>query len=219
MKKYLSLLALLFAATIVFAQQGKKTTEKEKPPTQKEMDEMMKEMQKAMDEMSPEDKKAMDSMGIKMPDTKQMKKNVAGISDQQLAEAWEDENRLVPKRDATRIASIPKNITSDRLPAFLTALRKEIMPLLDADAATDADKLYSYLMEKTVKKEDMGNVAAYLWTLGKAQLAIHLVSRVCVEAPTLNNLNNYASMLSMLGAGHLAIPILENINKQIPKMQ
>src|SRR5436190_2853526 len=217
MKKYLSLLALLFAATIVFAQQGKKTTEKEKPPTQKEMDEMMKEMQKAMNEMSPEDKKAMDSMGIKMPDTKQMKKNVVGISDQQLAEAWEDENRIVPKRDATRIASIPKNITSDRLPAFLTALRKEIMPLLDADAATDADKLYSYLMEKTVKKEDMSNVAAYLWTLGKAQLAIHLVSRVCVEAPTINNLNNYASMLSMLGAGHLAIPILENINKRIPK--
>ena len=96
MKKYLSLLTLLFMATIVFAQPGKKTTEKEKPPTQKEMDEMMKEMQKAMDDMNPEDKKAMDSMGIKMPDAKQMKKNVAGISDKQLAEAWEDENRIVP---------------------------------------------------------------------------------------------------------------------------
>jgi nitrate reductase cytochrome c-type subunit len=55
MKKYLLMLVILFSATIVFAQAGKKTTVKEKPPTQKEMDEMMKEMQKAMDEMDPED--------------------------------------------------------------------------------------------------------------------------------------------------------------------
>ena len=76
MKKYFFTLAILFAATIVLAQPGKKPAAKEKPPTQKEMDEMMKEMQKAMDEMSPEDKKAMDSMGVKMPDTKNIKKSL-----------------------------------------------------------------------------------------------------------------------------------------------
>ena len=217
MKKYFIVVVMLLAAIIVVAQAKAKQKEKDKAPTQKEMADMMKEMQEAMDEISPDDKKVMDSMGIKMPDFNQTKKKVAGISDKQLAEAWEDENRVVPKRDATRIASIPKKITSDRLPAFLTALRKEVTPLLDADAAAAADKLYSYLQEKSVKKEDMGNVAAYLWTLGKAQLAIHLVSRVCVEAPTINNLSNYASMLSMLGAEHLVIPVLENINKQIPK--
>jgi tetratricopeptide (TPR) repeat protein len=217
MKKYFLVFSMLLATAATFAQTGKKAPAKEKPPTQKEMADMMKEMQAAMDDISPEDKKMMDSLGFKMPDFNQSKKNVAGISDKRLAEAWEDENRVVPKLDAAKIASIPKKITSERLPAFLTALRKEITPLLDADAATAGDKLYSYLMEKSVKKEDMGNVATYLWSMGKAQLAIHLLSRVCIEDPTPNNLNNYASMLSMLGAGHLAIPVLENINKQIPK--
>jgi len=218
MKKSLFLISVLFVVVAAFAQTGKKpTVKKDKAPTQKEMADMMKEAQLEIDNMDPETKQMMDSMGIKMPDFNQTKKKVADISDKQLAEAWEDENLVVPKRDATRIASIPKKITSDRLPAFLIALRKEVTTLLDADAATAGDKIYSYLMEKSVKKEDIGNVAAYLWTLGKSQLAIHLVSRVSVEAPTINNLSNYASMLSMLGAGHLAIPILDNINKQIPK--
>jgi len=67
-----------------YAQPKPKQKEKEKPPTQKEMDDAMKEMQKAMYEMSPEDKKAMDSMGIKMTDMKSIQKNVAGITDVQL---------------------------------------------------------------------------------------------------------------------------------------
>ncbi len=209
----LFMLAIILTCLSSVAQQKPKPKEKDKPPTQKEMEEMMKEMQKEMDGMSEEDKKMMDSMGIKMPSMKDIPK----VTDKQLADAWENENLIVPKRDAARIASIPKKITSDRVPAFLTAVRKEVTPLLDADAVTTGDKLYSYLIEKSVKKEDMGNVATYLWTFGKAQLAIHLMGRVCVEAPTINNLSNYASMLSMLGAGHLAIPVLENINKQIPK--
>ena len=212
-KKYTLVMVLLISTAVAIAQTKPKSKSKEAAPTQKEMEEMMKEMQKEIGNMSQEEKKMMDSMGIKMPSMKDIPK----VTDKQLADAWEDENLIVPKRDAIRIASIPKKVTSDRLPAFLTALRKEVNPLLDADAATAGDKLYSYLMEKSVKKEDMGNVATYLWTLGKVQLAIHLMSQVCVEAPTINNLSNYASMLSMLGAGHLAIPVLENINKQIPK--
>ena len=74
MKKYFFLITLLFVTAVAFAQPGKKPAPKEKPPTQKEMDDMMKEAQKAMDEMSPEDKKMMDSMGIKMPDVKTIKK-------------------------------------------------------------------------------------------------------------------------------------------------
>ena len=102
MKKYFLAFPVLFAAVIVFSQPPKQK-QKEKPPTQKEMNEMMKEMQQAMDEMSPEDKKMMDSMGIKMPDLKAIQKNVSGISDAQLKKAFEDENRIVPKKDDKRI--------------------------------------------------------------------------------------------------------------------
>ena len=57
-------------------------------------------MQGAMDDMSPEDKRAMDSMGIKMLDMKEIQKSVSGIGDAQLKEAYENENRIAPQKDA-----------------------------------------------------------------------------------------------------------------------
>lgn len=61
----------------------------------------MKEMQQALDEMSPEEKKAMEEMGIKMPDLKDIQKNLSGITDAQLKQAYEDESRIVPQKDGT----------------------------------------------------------------------------------------------------------------------
>jgi arsenate reductase-like glutaredoxin family protein len=81
---------LLSSSTTVYAQ----TKPKEKPPTQKEMAEMMKEAQKMVDELSVEDKKIMDSLGIKMPGFK----NIPNVSDKQLADAMDKEDRIVPKK-------------------------------------------------------------------------------------------------------------------------
>lgn len=61
----------------------------------KEAEGMIGEMMK---EMSPEDKKTMDSLGIKMPDMKNASKIISGVSNKQLTTAWEDENRIVPKK-------------------------------------------------------------------------------------------------------------------------
>jgi len=77
-----------------FAQTGKKPASKEKPPTQKEMEDMKKEAQKAMEKWT-RTKKDVGQHGIKMPSFK----NIPAVSDKQLATAWEDEARLVPKKD------------------------------------------------------------------------------------------------------------------------
>ena len=129
MKKYFLAFPILFAVVIVFAQPPKQK-QKEKPPTQKEMNEMMKEMQQAMDEMSPEDKKMMDSMGIKMPDMKAIQKNVSGISDAQLKKAFEDDNRILPKKDDKRIAAIPKKVNDANMKAYLAAIQERTADLL-----------------------------------------------------------------------------------------
>src|ERR1700704_1086832 len=126
------LITLATCALLIFmnsyAQPKGKQKEKEKAPTQKEMDEMMKEMQKAMDEISPEDKKAMDSMGMKMPDMKSLQKTVAGISDAQLKKAYEDENRIVPQKDVARIASISKiPLTNTSLVPFLSVAHTKVV--------------------------------------------------------------------------------------------
>ncbi len=209
---------LLISSSIVFAQPGKKPAVKEKPPTQKEMDAMMKEMQQAMDEMSPKDKKMMDSMGIKMPDTKTIKKNMSGVSDAQLKKAFEDDNRIVPEKDVARIAAIPKTITDGRMGTYIVSIQNKAAALLKPEVKNMADKIYSYIKSNSKNSFEAGNMATGLWIAGKPELALFTLVKICADDPAnTDNLSNYASMLSMLGAQHLAIPVLNNLNAKFPK--
>ena len=171
MKKYFFILAILFAVNIALAQPGKKPVAKEKPPTQKEMEDMMKEAQKAIDELDPETKKMMDSMGIKMPDTKQMKKNTSGISDKQLADAWEDENRIVPKRSEVRIASISQKVNDATMARYLAAMQKKITEQLTPDIKSTGDEVINYIKSNAKNSSEAGNMADAIWIASKTTLA------------------------------------------------
>ena len=81
MRKYILVSVILLIMTAIAAQTKPKQKAVEKAPIQKEMGGMMKEMQQALDEMSPEDKKAMEDVGIKMPDAKNIQKNISGVTD------------------------------------------------------------------------------------------------------------------------------------------
>ncbi|MDB5276204.1 MAG: hypothetical protein JWR61_1159 [Ferruginibacter sp.] len=63
MKKYLLAFILLLLSVSVFTQTKPKP--KEKPPTKKEMSDMMQEMQKSMTGMSSEDQKLLNSRVLK----------------------------------------------------------------------------------------------------------------------------------------------------------
>lgn len=213
MKKYLLLGCVILVINFAFAQPGKKPVQKEKVPTQKEMNDMMKEMQKAMYEMSPEDKKMMDSMGIKMPSVKDMPK----VSDKQLEDAWEDENRIVPKRDETRIASISQKVNDATMAGYLAAIQKKIAEQLSPDVKSTGDKVINFIKSNAKNSSEAGNMANAIWIAGKPTLALCVMGKICADdPPNTDNLNNYAAMLSMHNAQHLAIPILNNLNKKFP---
>ncbi|HEX2682884.1 MAG TPA: hypothetical protein VHL77_03065, partial [Ferruginibacter sp.] len=216
MKTYLFLPILLLTTTIAIAQNGKKKSEKEKPPTQAEMNEMMKEMQKAMDGMSAEDKKMMDSMGFKMPDLKSIEKNVSGISDAQLQKAYEDENRIVPQKDQARInAAMSVSISNAEMSAYIDKTHNAVLQKIPAAAKTKAAAL---LQQVKSLNRSLANTAAGLWIDGKSTLALYVMGEACKADPANTiNLNNYAAFLSMCGAEQLAIPILNNLNKRYPK--
>jgi tetratricopeptide (TPR) repeat protein len=219
MKKYLLLATLVFFSSHpLFGQQKPKPKQKEAAPTQKEMEAMMKEMKGAMDEMSEEDKKMMDSMGIKMPDMKAMQKNMEGVTDEQLKKAWDDENRIVPLKDAARIASVSSTpLTAASLPAFLSTAQGKVAAQLKPASKTKGEEIYKLIKAQNNSPTATGNTAAGLWMLGKAELALYVMGKACLDNPTnTDNLNNYASMLSMGGAEQLAIPLLDNLNKQFP---
>jgi tetratricopeptide (TPR) repeat protein len=213
LKKYLIAIFLLFSMAAAIAQPTRKTPTKEKPPTQKELEEMMKEAQKAMDEMSPEEKKAMDSMGIKMPDMKAIQKNVSGISDAQLKKAFEDENRVVPQKDASRIqAALATTLNSGNMSAFIQSTHQFVLSKLSAESKSSGAEILDQLRQQNVS---VANSAAGLWMDGKPTLALFLMGEACKADPAdANNLNNYAAFLTMCGAEQLALPILNDLAKR-----
>ncbi len=210
MKLLLSIIVGCLCAFSCMAQ----TRTGEKPPTQKEMQQMMKEAQQMMEGMSEEDRKMMDSLGISLPGVK----NVPKVSDKQLAKAWEEESRVVPKRDVKRIAAIPKPVSDARMGAYLSAIQSKFTTALNAELVSVGNNIYSYIKQTSKNSAEAGNMAAGFWLIGKPQLALYALGRVCGDDPTnTDNLSNFAAMLSMQGAEHLAIPILNNLYSKFPR--
>ena len=126
MKKLILIVCFSLLGILAFSQTKPKPKKPaDAPPTQKEMEAMMKQ---AMDQLSPEDKRMMDSLGIKMPSMKDVPK----VGDKALAKAYADELRIVPVRDAARIASIPNTPSAGAMPAYLQKLESGIMGMMDA---------------------------------------------------------------------------------------
>lgn len=215
MKKYFLFLMTLFVMTASFSQ-AKKPAAKDKPPTQKEMDEMMKEMQKAMDEISPEDKKTMDSLGIKLPDTKGIQKSMSGISDAQLQKAYEDDNRIVPLKDVARINSaLSTTVSNAEMSAYITKTHQAVLGKLSATTKSKGAEIYQQIVKLN---SSVANTAVGLWMDGKPTLALYLMGEACKNDPgNTINLNNYAAFLTMCGAEQMALPILNNLNKRYPQ--
>lgn len=212
MKHYL--LPLLLAASIT-ATTAQPKPAKEKPPTQKDVQDMFKQAQKMMDEMDPDTKKMMDSLGIKMPDMKNIKAKMGGMTDAQLQKGWEDANRIVPAKNTEAIARVNTiSLTASSLPAYLAAIHSKVAAALKPAAKTQGDGVYETIKQTSSSKQAIGNTAATLWMAGKAQVALYVMGKACIDNPADDNsLNNYAAMLSMAGGEQLALPILNKINK------
>lgn len=211
---------LLFTLVFAFAgycyAQKPKASPKEKVPTQAEMQQMMNEVQQELNNMSPEDKKIMEEMGIKVPDVKKMQKNVAGVTDAQLKEAYEDETRLVPVKDMARIAAISSTpLTVSSLPAFVSSVHSKVITQLTPAVKTKGEELYQALTSQ--HKGTMGNIAAGLWMAGRVQLALYVMGKASIaETGNDDNINNYAAMLSMCGGEQFAVPMLNYLNRKFP---
>lgn len=204
---------LLISIAFLFAQPKPKPSEAN--PTQKELEEMMREAQKEMDNLDPEAKRLMDSMGIQLPSLSA----IPQVTDAQLQEAYENENRIVPGKDAGRIAVISKTpLTNTAMLAFLSATHGKVTSKLDPASRAKGEDIYRSIKSQYKTSVATGNTAAALWMMGKPQLGLYLAGKSCIDDPTNgNNINNYASMLSMTGAEQLSLPLLNHINKRFPK--
>src|ERR1035437_1022175 len=214
MKKYLLASIMLLVLGSAFAQTKPKQTEK--PPTQKELNDMMQEMQKSMTDMNPEDKKMLDSMGVKMPDIKNIQKSTSGINDAKIKKVGADENRIVPQKDAARInAALAVTIPNTEMGSYINKTHLAVVSKLSANDKAKAAEIFQQIIKL---KSSVANTAVGLWMDGKPTLALYLMGEACKADPANTvNLNNYASFLTTCGAEQKALPILYNLNKRYPK--
>lgn len=210
MKSIFIIPLIQFFFLIGISQSPKKPVKpQEKPPTQKEMDEMMKEMENMYKNLTPEERRIYDSMGVKFPNIKNMPK----LSDKQLADAWEDDGKLFPAKKTALINSLPKRIfTNTELTEYIKKINRSIPSKLNTNAKQLADKV---LEQYKTDKNYGGMVAAAangMWVLGFKEPAVYLMGKAVELLPNADNYNNFAAYLTMTGAAHISIPILEKLN-------
>lgn len=209
MKIFVAVFTSFLVSCVAIAQTKPK---KQAPPTQKEMEDMMKQAQDALRNLDPETKRMMDSMGIKMPAVKEVPK----IGDKALAEEWERQTAIVPKKDAARISMVPKTVMSDAaLTSFVQKVHSAVGAKLTAQNKTIAERVYESVRSNSTTAA--ANAASGLWANGNTAIAVYLMGKASLDDPSNpDNLNNYAAFLTMTGAEEAALPILLNLNKKYP---
>lgn len=210
MKKNLLMIVFMLMCLSSFAQQKPKPKEKDKPPTQKEMEELMKAAQKEIDNLDPETKRMMDSMGIKMPSFK----DIPQVTDAKLKEAYEEDSQVIPSKKTELIARLPKKImTNADLATFIKTTNNSIAGLIKPKSKELAEKVMLQFKNDPYYGAMIASTANGMWIMGLKEPAVYLMGKAAEALPNADNYNNYGAYLTMTGAGHMAIPVLEKLSR------
>ncbi len=210
MKYLLTIILVSTLAMPVYPQTKPKTKQSESTPTQKEIEALMKEAQQEMENLDPETKRMLDSMGMKLPSFQ----NLPAMTDQQLAEAATEDGRLFPSRKANLIARLPnKTLSNSELASFVKTTNVSIAGLITPKSKALADKTANALKNDPHYGGMIASAANGMWILGLKEPALYLMGKATEILPNADNYNNYAAYLTMMGAGHMAIPVLENLSR------
>ena len=212
MKKYFFTLTILFAASIAFAQPGKKPAAKQKSspqkaPAQKEMDKMMEDEMKGMSEDEKTEMRKI--MKTVMPSLQEHNDKIADYPE------FTSNKQLVPKRDLPRINSIPKKkLLQQDMAAYAATLFNKIITRGDAAEVALAKKIIA----QNPKPNAIGGAAVLCMLQGHPQAAMALsIKAVQADPSNANWQNNMASLLTQYGYPEQAIPVLQKLKNQFPR--
>ena len=181
----------------------KKITEAKK---NKEVDETIKELEDQVTML----KKQVAMMGG-------VSKGISKISEKTFQQANEEE-AIVPQKDAARINSLPKKIlTEAELLVFIKNVHAGVEKIIPAEEKKAALDIYNETKAQYKSAEIVGNAASGCWMLGHWEKALFLMGKACMDSiADADNLNNYAAFLINTGAEQAALPILEYLNSKYP---
>jgi len=184
------------------------------PSTTKEMQDKIKQAQQQLDKLTPEQKKMMEQMGM----STSIPSMPAGATDANVKAAVNGGAFDVPSKNAPLIAAIPKiTLTAATMPAYLKEVNIYIEKNIASDEKFTGESAYKFFKNNNYTAAMLGNEGVGFWTLGRPEIAVYLLGKACAENATdADLLSNLAAMLSMGGAPHKAIPVLEYLNRQFP---
>ena len=205
MKKYLLLVLpiLLISMEAAFGQ----AKPKQKPPTQKEMNQSMED---AMKGMSEEEKAEMrNMMKDVMPALQENNNKVADYPE------FTSNKELVPKKDAGRIAAMSKKkLVQADMAVYASTLFNKLMTKGNAAEIAIAKKI----IMKNPKASAIGGAAVLCMLQGYPQAAMALSMKAVQADPSNANWqNNMASLLTQYGYPEQAIPVLQKLKNQFPQ--
>lgn len=212
MKKYFFTLTILFAASIAFAQPGKKPAAKQKAspqkaPSQKEIDKMMEDEMKGMSEDEKTEMRKM--MKTVMPSLQEHNDKIADYPE------FTSNKQLVPKKDLAGINSIPKKkLLQEDMAAYAATLFNKIITRGDVAEVALAKKIIA----QNPKPNAIGGAAVLCMLQGHPQAAMALsIKAVQADPSNANWQNNMASLLTQYGYPEQAIPVLQKLKNQFPR--
>jgi TolA-binding protein len=143
-------------------------------------------------------------------------KGLSKMSDKTIQQASTDETSEIPKRDVTRINSLPKKVVNDaELLAFMKQTTKEVENRLPSEGKKLGIQLYDSLIARKYSAQAMGQYAFACMASGYPEMGLYLYGKACLADMTnADNLNNYAAYLTMAGGEQYSIPILDNLNSK-----
>lgn len=199
------LLLLLFPAGLL-AQPVKKTNNSTPSvPDQKEVNKMMEDALKNL----PPEQRAMAEQVLK----DQQQKAAQNNGKNNAADVFVDESRVVPAKKTALISALPKKImTPEEIPAYLKQMNASIATVIKPESKQMADLIAAQFKNDPYYGYLIASAASGLWIWKFREAATYLMGKAAEAIPNSDNLNNFASFLTMGGAAHKAIPILQTLN-------
>ena len=231
----IAFLFTLFIIQPVLAQPPSKTQKPVKNEMQAQINEAVNELKKQITDLekqitdakkNKEDPESIQQMEEELSMLKKqvammggVTKGLANVSDKIIQQATEADNNdsNVPKRDDARIKSIPDRILSNtELISYIKNTQVEVEKKISPVQLEQAKYIYNNAKEKK-QADNIGTLASLCWMNNYPELALYFAGKACIDnMENPDNLNNYAAFLTMTGGEHIALPILQNLNKNFP---
>ncbi len=207
--------------SLAIAQTSKTTKTPPASVNQADMDKAMKQLQDVMKDLPPEAKQMMDSLGINEKLSKSTKDLKAkGITDKQIQEAVDDDNRIMPKKNPSLIAKANIRLKNEvELKSFIKFCCNSSQIMLGDTTMNDIQQIMSeFRMKPNGNQSGYADIASILLLASKDKLAFAAFTKEfqANEPIDYTDLNNFAALFNMTGRVEYSLPILNYINKKFP---